>query len=331
MRSTIALCLSLLAAPVHAVDLQQIVDTQIVPGYRDLAQASQTMAEAAKANCAPDDASLREAYAAAFDKWIMVSHLRFGPSEVDDRAFALAFWPDTRGATPKALTALIQAKDPIIKTADGLSDLSIAARGFYALEFLLYDPAFTEAPSDYSCALIQALTIDIARTTGAILRDWTNGYATLLSTQGNDTYRTDAEAQRQLFTALTTGLEFTSGTRLGRPLGTIDKPRPARAEARRSKRSQRHVVLSLTATRDLALALAIDTPGLAGDMQRAFDRALARAETLEDPGFVNVDDPAQRFRLEALKQQIDDIRTRLIADLGPSLGVTVGFNSLDGD
>ncbi|NRB34713.1 MAG: peptidase M75, partial [Rhodobacteraceae bacterium] len=107
--------------------------------------------------------------------------------------------------------------------------------------------------------------------------------------------------------------------------------RPTRAEARRSERSQRHVVLSLTATRDLALALAIDTPDLAGDMQRAFDRALARAETLEDPGFANVDDPAQRFRLEALKQQIDDIRTRLITDLGPSLGVTVGFNSLDGD
>jgi len=33
------------------------------------------------------------AYHVAFDAWMSVSHLRFGPSEADDRAFAIAFYP----------------------------------------------------------------------------------------------------------------------------------------------------------------------------------------------------------------------------------------------
>ncbi|HBR37591.1 MAG TPA: peptidase M75, partial [Sulfitobacter pontiacus] len=49
----------------------------------------------------------------AFDAWIAVSHLRFGPSETDNRAFALAFWPDSRGATPKTLAGLITDADPV--------------------------------------------------------------------------------------------------------------------------------------------------------------------------------------------------------------------------
>ncbi len=49
----------------------------------------------------PGDPVLTEAYHAAFDAWIKTSHLRFGPSEVNDRAFALAFWPDSRGQYPR--------------------------------------------------------------------------------------------------------------------------------------------------------------------------------------------------------------------------------------
>ncbi|MEO0515426.1 MAG: imelysin family protein, partial [Planctomycetota bacterium] len=83
---------------------------------------------------------------------------------------------------------------------------------------------------DYVCTLVQAVAQDIDANASAILAEWEGGYADLLGNPGNDTYRTEAEAVQQFFTSLSTGLEFTWGTRLARPMGTFDRPRPNRAE-----------------------------------------------------------------------------------------------------
>lgn len=305
-----------------------IVESHVLPRYRALVSAAETLDQAARANCAADDAALRDAYGAAFDAWIGVSHLRFGPSEADDRAFALAFWPDSRGSTPKALGTLIRDRDPIVETPQGFETVSVAARGFYALEFLLYDPQFGagDAPG-YHCALVRAITTDIAANASAILDDWQGGYADLMTAPGNDTYRTGTEAAQQFFTALSTGLEFTADTRIGRPLGTFDRPRPNRAEARRSGRSLRHVILSLDANRELAALLSGNDPAL----DAAFADALDQAWQLDDPVFSSVAEPQGRLHVEIVQQRIDQIRALLSTDLGPRLGFAAGFNSLDGD
>lgn len=305
-----------------------IVQGHVLPGYRALSTTAADLEQAAAADCSPESPELRAAYGAAFDAWVGVSHLRFGPSEVDDRAFALAFWPDPRGSTPKALGALIRAKDPIIETAQGFKSVSIAARGFYALEFLLYDPQFTGGDDPaYTCALIQAVAADISENADAILAGWEDGYAALMETPGNDTYRTPTEAAQQFFTALSAGLEFTADTRLGRPLGTFDRPRPNRAEARRSGRSLRHVILSLQSTRQLAAALSGDDATL----DAAFAEALTQAQSLTDPIFAEVASPQGRLHVEIVQQRIGIIRELLSSVLGPRLGFAAGFNSLDGD
>ena len=135
------------------------------------------------------------------------------------------------------------------------------------------------------------------------------------------------EAARQVFTALSTGLEFTGDTRLGRPLGSYDRPRPKRAEARRSGRSLRHVQLSLAALRPLAAELS----GGDAALDALFARAMDSAARLDDPVFAGVAEPQKRFHIEALQQQITDIRTHLSTVTGPQLGVAAGFNALDGD
>ena len=317
------------AAIAETPDLQRIVDTHILPGYRDLATQTATLSETAASDCAPESETLRTAYNQAFDAWVRVSHLRFGPSETSDRAFALAFWPDSRGVTPKTLATLIRDEDQVIETLEDFQTVSVAARGFYALEFLIYDDAFSEQGSaDYRCALIGTLSEDIANNSADILDDWENGYGALIQGAGaNDTYRSEAEAAQQLFTALSTGLEFTADVRLGRPLGTFDRPRPRRAEARRSGRSLRHIVLSLEATRDLADLLSVSDAKL----DSAFADALNRAETLNDPIFSGVAEPIGRLRVEALQQSVTDIRQIVAEGLGPRLGIAAGFNSLDGD
>ncbi|MCT8162175.1 imelysin family protein [Pseudoruegeria sp. SHC-113] len=326
----LAFALSLLtAAPALAApDMARIVEGHVLPGYQALARETAHLADTAAQGCAPDSPELQTAYHAAFDAWVSVSHLRFGPSEQDDRAFALAFWPDPRSATPKALAGLIATEDPVVETPEAFTTVSIAARGFYALEYLLFDPHLVSAASPaYHCALVQAITSDIAANAEAILASWEGGYGALMIVPGNDTYRSETEAAQQMFTALTTGLEFTANARLGRPLGSFDAPRPTRAEARRSGRSLRHVVLSLTATRDLAALISGEDAGV----DAAFADALARAEGLQDPTLAGVSDPASRFRIEALQQEVDALRRLLAEQVGPSLGLAAGFNALDGD
>lgn len=315
------------------VPLARIVESHVLPGYTALAEDSAALAEVATTHCDAGDAELEAAYAAAFDAWIRVSHLRFGPAEVEDRAYALAFWPDSRGATPSTLSALIADEDPVVWDPSDFATVSIAARGFYALEFLLYDDHVSGfGDAGYRCRLVQAVTADIAAVSAAILADWQGGHADLFRAVGeNDTYRSREEAAQEFYKALSFGLEFTAETRLGRPLGSFERPRPNRAEARRSGRSLRHVVLSLEGTRELALLLAEGHPDLRARIAAAYDNALEGAEGLDDPVLAGVADPQGRFRVEALQTDIDTIRRRVSTELGPILGVAAGFNSMDGD
>lgn len=309
------------------------VNDLILPGYTHLAEASRTLADTAQSECDRTSPALLAAYGDAFDAWISVSHLRFGPSERDDRAYALAFWPDSRGVTPKTLSGLIAAQDTIIDQPENYGDVSIAARGFYALEFLLYDDTIAALGSDeYRCQLVRTMTADIAGLADAINEDWHQGYGDqLVNTGPESAYRTPQESAQALFKTLITGLDFMADTRLERPLGTFDRPRPARAEAWRSGRSARHVALSLAALRDLAILLAGDDSDLSAALIAAFDKAQQRVESLNDPVFAGVMDPNGRFAVEVLQQSVRDIRTIVTGRLGPELGVAAGFNALDGD
>lgn len=316
-------------APTEA---EQAIQIQILPGFAALSDSAARMADLAAETCDPTDAALQSAWGAAFDDWIQISHLRFGPTETESRAFALAYWPDSRGTTPKTLSKLFAEQDPIITTPGGMASVSIAARGFYALEYVMFDDRF-QTDAGYGCALTRALTADVAATTSAIERDWRDSYAALMLTPGSEysPYHTSDEVKQELFKALATGLQFTSDTRLGRPLGTFDKPRPKRAEAHRSGRSQRHVELSIAALRELALILSADDDALVADVTQAFDAALTQARALEDPVFAGVEDPQKRLKLEILKQSLDLIREQQLANIGKKLGVAAGFNALDGD
>jgi len=310
-----------------------VVNDHILPGFDILAVQTAKLETTAQSDCDPTSEVLRSSYAEAFDAWLAVSHLRFGPSEVDDRAFALAFWPDSRGATPRALASLISAQDPVADGVDSYAQVSIAARGFYAMEFLLFDNAVSSgADPEYLCKLVQTVAADMVKNSGAIAQDWRTSYAALLlepTAQG--AYRSDAEVLQELFKALTTGLQFTSETRLGRPLGTYDRPRPTRAEAWRAGRSARNVALSLDALRDLARHLSVTDADLSARIEGRFDKAMMQLNDLDDPIFTGVAEPQARLKVEVLQQSVDAIRALVTEEIGPALGVAAGFNSLDGD
>ncbi|MEP5730178.1 MAG: imelysin family protein [Sulfitobacter sp.] len=334
-----ALIVALTVAPLAAMAqgplnlIEDIVGVHILPRFETLADRTEVLAEVAGAECSPTSASLRAAYGDAFDAWVSASHLRFGPTETDDRAFALAFWPDSRGATPRALRALLSDQDPIANSAEAYRQVSIAARGFYAMELLLFEEDLMRAGrAHYHCQLIQTMAADIASTSQQIFDHWRLEYAEKMQDpQPAGTYRSVEEGLQELFKSLSTGLQFTGETRLGRPLGSYDRPRPKRAEAHRSARSARHVMLSLVALQDLSARLTVQDKVLAAKIYARFEQALTRLSDLDDPTFAGVGKPQTRFQVEIVQQSIEAIRTVVRAELGPTLGVAAGFNALDGD
>lgn len=330
MRPALAFILALAVTPAVA-GIDDVIDARILPGYAAFARSTATLSDVAR-DCGAD--TIRPAWNDAFDAWMGVGHLRFGPVEQDGRSVVVAYWPDERGATPRALAKLIGDADPIIDTPAGAAQISVAARGLFALEHLLYDPQFAgpEAGTEaYGCALIQALTLDLAIIAAEVADEWRGAYAATLRTagdEGNATYLSIREAKQALFTSLLTGLEFTADQRLGRPMGTFERPRPTRAEAWRSQRSARNVVLSLRALSQLARGL---TGGMAPLTDAALSQAIGLAEGLDDPALAGVADPSGRLRIEIVQQSVRAARDAALAEIGPSLNVSAGFNSADGD
>jgi predicted lipoprotein len=324
-----AALLACLAAPA-AGGVNEAIDDAILPATASFAETAGALAATAAGDCRAE--AVRPAYHAAFDAWLGIGHLRLGPLEEQGRALAIAFWPDTRGITPRTVAGLIADDDPALASPDEFAEVSVAGRGLFAMEQVLYDDTHAGyGEGTPACALVRMQAADLARMAAAVDAEWRGGFAGTLRTagaEGNATFLDEREAQRALYTALVTGLEFDKDQRVGRPLGTFDRPRPNRAEARRSGRSLRNVVLSLEALRDLARGLS-DVP--IPRTEAAFADALEMAEALGDPVFAAVEDPQGWLEADILRQRIDFAQDAVSGEIGAVLGITAGFNAADGD
>jgi predicted lipoprotein len=325
----------------HAAIAGRALTGHILPGYDRLRTAADALDAAATAACAGsgpiDAAPVKAAYATTFDAWARIQHIRFGPAEEDNNGFAIAFWPDTKGSTPRSLAALGAAEDPVVDDAAAFAGVSVAARGLMALDQLLFDPA--AAPIDagsYGCRLLTAITGDLAATAGRIRARWQDPWGGILTSAGsatNPVYFTAEESTKALYAALVDGLQIDIDLRLGRPLGTFDRPQPRRAEAWRSGRSLPNLVASLEGMRayaDLVFAPAIG-PEAAAPVDAAFVAALAAAGRVSAPIDVEVGTPQGRVHVEALQGALKRVQAEVARHVGPSVGVTGGFNALDGD
>ncbi len=330
MRLAIAFALTVaqaLAGPAQA-GVNEALDDHILPGFERFAGASAELDAAARADCTAP--ALAAPFHATFDAWLAVGDLRLGPSETG--ALAIAFWPDARGFTEKTLAGLIQQENPIVNDPEAFADLSIAGRGLFAIEMLMFDPGFADyGPESYGCALVRALTADLARQAAALERGWTESFAAVLRSAGaadNARFLSQEEAVRAIYTQILAGLQFTIDSRIGRPMGSFERPRPARAEARRSGRALTNVLGATEASVMLAEALA-DWP--LPETRAALARVRDAAAAIEDPAFADVDDPAARFRLEVLQQAVAAVASSIETEIGARLGLSAGFNAQDGD
>lgn len=346
MRLALAFCLAGLAAPAlaatdHAALAARALQTTIEPGFAALRDSAADLATVTRETCAVEGpinaAALRAAYDETFEAWAGVDFLRLGPVDENNRGFAIEFWPDTKGATPRILQTMIGHEDPAVDDPDAFAKLSIAARGLMALDEMLGDP--DQGPihgKSYRCRLLQAVTVDLATTTAAVAAGWRDPWARLLTTGGaadNPVYLAPAESSQALYGALRDGLQADIDLRLGRPLGTFDKPQPHRAEAWRTERSLPNLTASIEALRAYAATVfgpELDPAGAAA-IDAAFDSALIAASHIRGPIDVEVATPDGHFRVEALQSSLHRVQEAIGTRIPAAIGVAGGFNAMDGD
>ncbi len=257
-RRLLAAFLALAAVPAaadtdHAAIAGRALNQVILPGFERLAEATEILSAEADGACSGDGPieadPVKAAYMHAFDAWIGIGFIDFGPMQEDNAGFALAFWPDTKGSTPRSIDTMVKAEDKVVDDPTAFRGVSVAARGFFALDYLLYDPSAKPIAADeYRCRLLVAIARDAATTSARVLERWRDPWTGILTSAGspsNPVYTAPEESTKALYSALTDALQADIDLRLGRPMGTFEKPQPQRAEAWRSGRSLRDVQLSL--------------------------------------------------------------------------------------
>ena len=170
-----------------------------------------------------------------------------------------------------------------------------------------------------------------------MLERWRDPWGGILTSAGdpdNPVYLAPEESTRALYSALADGLQADIDLRLGRPLGTFDRPQPRRAEAWRSGRSLPNLVASIGghagAVRD-GLRPGDRRGGGARRSRNAFESALTAAGNVAAPIDVEVATPQGRIHVEALQGALQRVQTEVASHVGPPVGVTSGFNAMDGD
>ena len=326
--------LALALLPVAAqAGVTEAVKGHVLPGLDAFALAAGALAGAAEGTC--DPAALDAPYQAAWDAWGPVADVRLGPSEA--ASLSIAFWPDERGAGPRALAGLVAAADPAALAPEAYAEQSVAARGLLALDQLLHgDLAEEVGQGGYACDLVGAVARDLAAQAAGLRAAWDAEAEALLTAgaPGNARYLSEDEAFRALYTQVLGGLEVTADARLGRPMGEFDRPRPTRAQAWRSGRPLREVVASVEAS--VRLARAIAAPEGEGEAalpatQGALEAVRTAAAAIDDPSFQDASDPQARLKLEILQGRVRALRDAVEAEVGAPRGIEAGFNSTDGD
>ena len=69
----------------------------------------------------------------------------------------------------------------------------------------------------------------------------------------------------------------------------------------------------------------------AAPVDAAFEAALAAAGRVDGPIDEEVATTQGRFRVEALQSAVRRVQTEVASHVGPTVGVTSGFNAMDGD
>jgi predicted lipoprotein len=325
-----------------------VTDAFVIPLYRRLADAASRNANGwnfFKENRLQGSfATVRAGYTQLCDVWAQAQIIKMGPISLFLRGDRFAYWPEARNATGRVLDALLASRNPNSLTPATLATNSVAGQGLTALERLLYDgndPAAllraAGAQGAWRVDVGLGLSRNLAQIAQDVLNEWTgpNGVrAAIAANRGwNNLFASGAEAATLLLTDLVGAFRGMHDVKLLPVLGeTIDVANPRAAEAWRSRRPARNIQLNLLATHDMERVFA---RGVRAQLQAPIDALFVTAERAvnalpPDMGEAAAD-PARRQVVVNAERALRAVQVKIHDTLPAALGITLGFNALDGD
>lgn len=335
-----------LAGPAHAQATAKVAITReliaklIIPSYEKLTEAAEAQVKLWSDFVAKHEArsfaALREAYFKTADAWSAIEFLHFGPAGVDFRFERISYWPERKNATGKAMAIILAGKGDEGLEPGRFAKTSAAGQGLPALERLLFDEdaearlLANDATGDRRRKVGLAIARNIAIIGGQILGGWRDGLDNVLKRLDDPAYAQEATAR--IATDLLGLFQLMRDVKIEAPLGkSIESAKPRLAEGWRSGRSIRAIAINLTTVRDAANIIFANDSGEISSPS-ILKSAVKIADSLSPENLsALVTSPKQRSDAVLLLDAVTSARDVCKLEIPNALGITVGFNSLDGD
>lgn len=359
--ATVLSGLTLLSACSPAPENKLLAETtrlSIVPGYRDFADASHQLREASEHFCAQTTEqnaayqTLRTTWQNTATTWAAIQPLQFGPLLVDNQAWKIQFWPDRKNLVARKVEALLKGDEPL--DVARIEKASVVAQGLSALEYLLFDEKagqidrYKTSDGQRRCELLIATSAHLEGVAVHLHTAWqTDGgnYADTFSQPGknNRDFPESNVAIGTLLDSIVYGLELVKRDKLERPLGLANnKPQIYLLEWWRSRYSLEAITANLAALQRLYkadsgyglddyLTQAKGEKALADKIERKFVEVLKLASEIKGNLFSSADNADTLKKAAALSKAVTELEMLTKNELPAALGVTLSFNSSDGD
>lgn len=320
----------------------------VLPVFDRLAEATSHFTKVVDEFIAAPDGTSIELLKTGFhnlaDAWALAQQFRVGPLAQEQRAERFAYWPERRNVVEKQLNLLLAGKGEEGLQADQFANISVAVQGLPALERILYadDQGRLLLEGDQSGrrrAIVLAIAQNLQTIAADIQKTWLENLKDPIKA-ANSFATNPNEGVAQSYTNLLTILQIVADQKIGTPLGGADvaDAKPKAAEQWRSGRSLTNIRLNLetakasvTASGGFVELLQPDQIDLRNAITKAFDDALAAVKPLTQNLSTVVSDHERRKSLTALLVKVNHLRDLLRQQMPPAIGVTLGFNELDGD
>lgn len=364
--STLLLLLPMLwVSPAHSQEhssellgaVSRSIDNVIRPAFSDFAEVTTNYQGLLDNLCRSGEEEALSAARNNFTDLVLafsrIEPFRFGPMQVDNRMERAFFWPDPRGRGLKQVQKILAVKDETATDPTTLSRKSVALQGLPALEFLLFGTNSAEeleTPAGFRCRYAHAISQGLATMAALALSDWQAADGIAFSLQNPmetaPIYRNPVDSMQELVKAARSNLQGLNDLKLTAAL----RDNPAKAKPKRlpfwrsglallALNENMKSVKALISAWDLKILL--DQNGaLADQIDFEFNQAVSAIDRVEvhlttsrsGETLVGLVKDSDHYRhLAYARLPVNSVITLLSEDLTTSLGLTIGFNALDGD
>lgn len=341
LKSVLTLSALLLAGAAHADTaaprdatsryVQYVLNDTLLPRYQQLAAANRALASQLQHSCArPDDVGLtavRQHWQQAYGSWMRVAALNWGPTAQLRSQRTIAFKP-TRTALVDSAVSRSAAQE-----ADVFDSTGTAAKGYTAIEYLLYRPAASLATPGV-CAWLQRNADDIGEHSAELQRQWQRFAARIAAGESADDLPSSQQALEEII-----NLTLAGNNELHKELSRLSSQKPELVSGQRSHSGKR----LLQAQFDLLQQLLVGGNGkdfalaqlLAQGPQPALAQQLRQRVAAVSKGLARLPDNLVQVgrsgKEKAAVQALAALLTLLEGPVADSLDITLSFNESDGD